>query len=375
MKNLTMLSGKNYSIRIIGITVIVAIALMSLCSCSHPDVKVADEQAFVLSDTMMKRIELYTAITEPIQLQLKLAGKIVADENKLVEIYPLVGGSVAEVNVELGDYIKKGKVLAVIKSGEVADFERELIDAQSDLLVAQKKLKVAEDLYDSKLAAEKDVMTARNEVNKTQAELGRLKEIFSIYGIDKKAEYQVKSPISGFVIEKKVTHDMQLRSDKSDNIFTIAEINDVWVNANVYESDISKIQENMVAEVKALSYPDTTFTGKVDKIYNILDPQTKTMKVRIQLNNANYALKPEMNASVTLKYKEGGNMIAVPSESIIFDRSKNYVMVFKDKFTIETREVEVYKQVGNITYIKKGLTDGEKIISKNQLLIYDALND
>ena len=375
MKNLTMLSEKNYSIRLIGTLGIIVIALMGFCSCSHPTEKIADEQAFMLSDTMMKRIELYTAITEPITLQLKLAGKIVADENKLVEIYPLVGGSVAEVNVELGDYIKKGKVLAVIKSGEVADFERELIDAQSDLLVAQKNLKVAEDLYDSKLAAEKDVMTARNEVNKTQAELGRLKEIFSIYGIDKKAEYQVKSPISGFVVEKKVTHDMQLRSDKSDNIFTIAEINDVWVNANVYESDISKIQQNMVADVKALSYPDTLFTGKVDKIYNILDPQTKTMKVRIQLNNSNYLLKPEMNASVTLKYNEGGSMIAVPSEAVIFDRSKSYVMVFKDKFTIETREVEVYKQVGSITYIKKGLMDGEKIISKNQLLIYDALND
>jgi cobalt-zinc-cadmium efflux system membrane fusion protein len=371
MRNLIMLSVKNCFIS----TFLLLSGLFFLPACHQQEAKITEAETFVLSDTMMKRIEIRKVVEEPIRLQLKLAGKIIADENKLVEIFPLVGGNVAEVNVELGDYIQKGKVLAVIKSGEVADFERELIDAQSDLLVAQKNLRVAQDLYDSKLAAEKDVMAARNEVNKTEAELARLREIFTIYGIDKKAEYQVKSPISGFVIEKKVNRDMQLRSDKADNIFTIADINDVWVNANVNESDISKIQEHMAADIKTLSYPDSIFTGFVDKIYNILDPQTKTMKVRIRLGNMNYMLKPEMNAQVTLKYDEGGSMIAVPSESVIFDRSKNYVMVFHDKYTIETREVSVYKQVDDVTYIRKGLKAGEQIISKGQLLIYDALND
>jgi membrane fusion protein, heavy metal efflux system len=367
-----MLSVKNSSIKVLWVS---ALCLLVLASCSHSDTKLSEDETFVLSDTMMKRIEIYIVKEEPVKLQLKLGGKIAADENKLVEIFPLVGGNVAEVNVELGDYVQKGKVMAIIKSGEVADFERELIDAQSDLLVAQKNLRVAQDLYESKLAAEKDVLTAKNEVSKTEAELARLKEIFSIYGIDKKAEYQVKAPISGFVIEKKVNRDMQLRSDKADNIFTIADIYDVWVNANVNESDISKIQEHMLADIKTLSYPDSVFKGHVDRIYNILDPLTKTMKVRIRLSNANYMLKPEMNAQVTLKYNEGGKMIAVPSSAVIFDKSKSYVMVFHDKYTIETRVVEVYKQVDDITYIKSGLKDGEQIISKNQLLIYDALND
>ena len=351
-----------------------AIAL-TMASCNRQPIPANDSNTFVLSDTMMKRIDVHEVKIEPIKLQLKLVGKIMADENKLVEVFPLVGGNVAEVNVELGDYVQKGEVLAIIRSGEVADFERQLTDAQSDVLVAQKNLQVAEDLFKSKLASEKDVLAAKNEVNKTQAELGRIKEVFSIYGIDKKAEYQVKSPISGFIIEKKVNRDMQLRSDKSDNIFTIADIKDVWVNANVYESDISKIHPDMEADVKTLSYPDSIFKGKVDKIYNILDPETKTMKVRIRLANAKYILKPEMNATITLRYNEGGNMQAVPSSAVIFDKNKTYLMIFRDRYNIETREVEVYKQVGDITYVKKGIEQGEKIISKNQLLIYDALND
>lgn len=352
-----------------------SILLTVLVSCNHDAIPTNDSNIFVLSDTMMKRIEIYEVKIEPIKLQLKLVGKIMADENKLVEVFPLVGGNVAEVNAELGDYVHKDKVLAVIKSGEVADFERQLIDAQSNLLVAQKNLQVSEDLYKSKLASEKDVLSAKNELNKNQAELSRIKEVFIIYGIDKKAEYHVKAPISGFIISRKINRDMQLRSDKSDNIFTIADIQDVWVNANVYESDIAKIRSNMDADVKTLSYPDSIFKGKVDKIYNILDPETKTMKVRIRLANHGYFLKPEMNATITLKYNEGGEMHAVPSSSVIFDKNKNYLMIFKDRYNIETREVEVYKQVGTTTYIKKGIQQGEKIISKNQLLIYDALND
>lgn len=351
-------------------------AVLFLMACKNQPVPEDNKKTFVLSDTMLKRIDLHEVKEEPVKLQLKLIGKIMADENKLVDVYPLVGGNVEEVSVELGDYVRKGDILAVIRSGEVADFDRQLTDAKSDLLVAQKNLQVAEDLYKSKLASEKDVLSARNDVNKAQAELDRIKEVFSIYGINKHSAYQVKAPISGFVIEKKINRDMQLRSDKSDNIFTIAEISDVWVNANVYESDISKIHPNMIAEVKTLSYPDSVFYGKVDKIYNILDPETKTMRVRIRLENTQYMLKPEMNATITLKYKEDNSVkVAVPTNAIIFDNNKNYLMVFKDKFNIETRQVEIYKQVENVTYISSGLSIGEKIICKNQLLIYDALND
>jgi cobalt-zinc-cadmium efflux system membrane fusion protein len=372
MKNSIMLSVKSYSAKSLLIT---AAAIGMLASCRHSEPDSSTEQTFVMSDTMLSRIEISEAHSGPVKSHLKLVGKIIADENKLVEVYPLVGGNVAEVNVELGDYVKKGAILAVIRSGEVADFERQLIDAQSDLLVAQNNLRVAQELFESKLASEKEVLTARNEVKKTEAELSRIKEIFSIYGIDKKAEYQVKSPISGFVIEKKINRDMQLRSDKSDNIFTIAEISDVWVMANVYESDISIIRPQMTAEVRTLSYPDSIFGGHIDKIYNILDPQTRTMKVRIKLHNLGYLLKPEMNATINLAYTEGIDMISVPSSAVIFDRSKNYVMIFKDKYNIETREVEIYKQSNNTTYISKGLKAGEKVISKNQLLIYDALNE
>lgn len=356
-------------------TPLIAITFLALLSaCKHPVVK--EKQAgFVLSDTMLAHTGFATVTKQKVSSEMKFFGKVTADEDKLVEVFPLVGGNVIDVNVELGDFVEKGKALAVIRSSEVAEWERENVDAQSDLQVAEKNLKVAQDLFEGKLNSERDVISARKDLEKAQAELNRIQSVLSIYGITSTSEYIVKSPISGFVIEKHITRDMQFRSDRTENIFTIARIDEVWVMVNVSESLISHMQEGLSADITTLSYPDKVFHGKVDRIFNILDPQTKSMKVRVRLANPGFVLKPEMNTVVVVNYEEPQEMLAVPSEAIVFDNSRYYAMVYKDPSHIETHEVEVYQQTGKTTYIKSGLKEGEKVITKNLLLIYDALND
>ena len=127
--------------------------------------------------------------------------------------------------------------------------------------------------------------------------------------------------------------------------------------------------------MSTLSYPDKKFFGKVDKIFNIIDLETKAMKVRIKLPNNEYLLKPEMRATIQLSYNDSLSMIAIPSKAVIFDKSKSFVMIFKDRNNIETRQIEVFRQVGDTTFVSVGLKAGEKVITENQLLIYDALND
>ena len=169
---------------------------------------------------------------------------------------------------------------------------------------------------------------------------------------------------------------MQYKPDASQPFFIIANLEEVWVMANVFETDIAKIKIGYDAEVNVIAYKDKTFTGKVDRIFSILDPQSRVMKVRIKVPNKDNLLKPEMFAQITIKYNDNTNQLpAIPSQAIIFDKNRNYVMVYKDKCNIETREIEIFEVAGNTTYIKSGLKAGEKIISKYQLLVYDALND
>ena len=218
-------------------------------------------------------------------------------------------------------------------------------------------------------------MEAKGQVAKAISQLNRIEETYKIYNIKGGSIYQVTAPISGFIIQKSINQDMLLRNDRSENIFDIAEISEVWAMANVNESDIEKVKLGEDADITTLSYPDKVFKGKVDKIFNVIDPNTKAMNARVRLSNKDFLLKPDMNASIKLSFNENESMIAVPSTALIFDKSKNFVMIFKDRNNIETRQVEVYRQVGETTYISSGLKENEKVITNNQLFIYDALND
>ena len=343
--------------------------------CSQEKKETEQAVAFRLSDTMLARCEFYTAGLQDVKNEIRLFGKIQADNNKEAQIYSMVGGNVLKINVEIGDYVHKGQVLAVIRSGEVAGFDRDRLDAIGDVAVAEKNLQVARELFKSKLNSEKDVIAAERELDRQKAEFARISEIFSIYDLKKGSIYNITASMNGFIIQKDINQNEQIRADKSDVLFSIAEINEVWAMANVNESDIPKIQIGYDADVATLSYPDNVYKGKIDKIFSAIDPETKAMKVRIRIPNSNYKLKPEMNATVQVRFKDRGQMIAVPSSSILFDKSKNWVMIFKDRANIETRQVEVFRQLGETTYIQSGLKVGEKVISKNGMLIYDALND
>jgi cobalt-zinc-cadmium efflux system membrane fusion protein len=203
-----------------------------------------------------------------------------------------------------------------------------------------------------------------------------MEQTTSIYGVKSNATQIITAPVSGYVVEKNVTDQMQYRVDATQPFFIIANLDEVWVMASVFETDIAKIKIGYDAEVNVIAYKDKTFTGKVDRIFSILDPQSRVMKVRVKVPNKNNLLKPEMFAQITIRYNDNANQLpAIPSQAIIFDKNKNYVMVYKDKCNIETREIEIFEVAGNITYIKSGLKEGEKIITKYQHLVYDALND
>lgn len=354
---------------------ITATVSLLLLQCK-PEKKYEERQvAFSISDTMLASCEFYTASEQEVRDEIRLFGKITVDNNKVAHVNSIVGGNVLTINAELGDYVKQGQILATVRSSEVAEFQRQKLDAQSDVAVAEKELQVARDLFEGKLNSEKDVAVAEKQLLKARAELDRINEVYAIYQLRDGSTYTITAPISGFVLAKNIFPNEQLRGDISEALFSISEINEVWALANVSESDIARIQLGYDSEIRTLGFPDKVYTGKIDKIFNAIDPETKAMKVRVRLPNEGFQLKPDMMATVTVFYKENKKLVAVPSSSVIFDKSKDWVIVFIDRHNIQTRNVEVYSQVGNTTYLLNGLKDGETVISKNGLFVYDAIND
>lgn len=363
----------NKSFLAVTCTILCTAALLSCTGTKDHTPK--EKSAFVISETMMQRIALDTAREQPLSEILNLNGHIAVDASKKVEVFPFIGGTVTTVSAELGDVVRKGQVLAVIRSGDVAEYERQLIDAKSDVVLAQKSLSVQRDLQQSRLSSDRDVLAAQRELEKADAELKRIHEIYRIYNINDRSEYLIRAPISGFVVEKNVNADMNLRADRLQSMFTVAELSEVLVLADVYETDISKVSVGMTAEITTLSYPDSVIVGVVDKVFSVLSPETKTMSVRIKVANRDFRLKPGMVATVRLRFNKKGSMVAVPSSSIIFDASKNFVVVYRDRHNITVREVRVASTSDGKSFILNGVSVGDVVVCKNQVFLYDALTD
>jgi cobalt-zinc-cadmium efflux system membrane fusion protein len=198
--------------------------------------------------------------------------------------------------------------------------------------------------------------------------------VLKLNGGSTEGDYRIKAPISGFVVEKLVNNNSTIRSDNNSSLFTISDLKNVWVWANVYESNISAIRVGDNVDVTTLSYPGKIFKGKVDKVMNVLDPTNKVMKVRVVLDNSDYALKPQMFASVTVTNPENKQSICISSHALIFDHSQYYVLVYHGNNDVRITPVKVISAIGDKTYIAEGVQEGDRVIASQTLLIYDALN-
>lgn len=256
----------------------------------------------------------------------------------------------------------------------MAEVQKDVSDARTDLVVAQNNLRVAKEMYEGKLNTERDVLEAKSELQKAQDQMQRANAVSTVYNVKKGNIYSVVAPISGYIVQKNINKDMQLRSDRSENIFDVANTTNVWAIMNVNESDIDKISLGMKAQVSTLSYPDKVFDGKIDKIFKIIDPETNAMQARVVLDNQSGLLIPDSKATIKVSSSENTTALTVPSKAVIFDDNRSFVIIYKSRTDVKIREIKVLKQVGDVTYVSEGLSEGEQVVTNNQLLIYRSLN-
>jgi cobalt-zinc-cadmium efflux system membrane fusion protein len=357
----------------LGVILLFSILLQA---CHKPDTVSEENSSFELSPLLLKRMKLFDATEEDVEGKLNLNGKVSAFEDKLVKVSPLVNGVIQHLNANLGDYVIKGQTLAVIKSTEVADAENQANDAEATLSTNEKNLNVTKDMARLGLAAEKDIFLAETEVNRAKGAVRRSNEVASLYEI-KNSLYTMKSPISGYIIDKNLTLSTQLSYDNSTvgPFYTVADLSVMQIVANVYEADIENIQIGELVQIKILAFPDKIFKGKVDKIQDLIDPQTRTMNIRISIPNPDIKLKPEMFAQVIVNFNKGIKMVYVPTDVLIFENSKYYVLVYHSNKNIEVREVLPYQASNGKTYLESGLEVGEKVVATDQLIIFNALSN
>jgi cobalt-zinc-cadmium efflux system membrane fusion protein len=351
----------------------IILALLSF-SCSKKEEK-AEASKGKLTPEQLKDLTFASVEYLPLQSEITLNGKVIPDENNLVNVYPMIGGKILSVDFEIGDLVDTKKSLVVINSGEAREFEKELISAEDEYELAKKNLQIQQELFSTNFSSERELAYAKKDLQLAKAELSRLKEVYNVYSITDGGKYVVKSPVAGFILEKKIGPNMQIRSDASDYLFSVARLDQVYVAFDIYEKDIPHIKIGQQVKIHSIAFPDSVIYGKISRIENSIDPTTRTIKARVLISNVSYKLKPEMYCTGKVAIQEEGMMNAIPNDAVVFDKNKYYVMVYHSKNRIETRQIEIHSKTDKKTYVSSGLRKGEKLIVRNQLFIYDALND
>jgi cobalt-zinc-cadmium efflux system membrane fusion protein len=361
--------------RILTVAAAFFISGLALQGCGRADDNQEKDTKFQVSDSLLNSMLIDTVKAASALSQITLTGSIAPDENKMVKIYPMVSGVAQDVNVQLGDIVHKGQTLAILKSAEMAGYTKDYISSEADTRNTRRILESTQDLYKSGLASQKDLEQAQSDYQKAVAEGKRASEVININKSNENG-YEIKAPLSGFVVEKNLTNNTHVRADNSQNLFTIADLSSVYVLVNVYESDISKIQTGDPVKITTLSYPDKVFDGKIDRIDNMLDPDNKVMHARIKISNPGNLLKPDMFANILIKAKSGEDLPFIGTNALVFDNDKNYVIVVDgSKAKVHIQPVQIAKTVEDRAYISKGLKPGDRVAASRQVYLYESLKD
>ncbi|MEP7238791.1 MAG: efflux RND transporter periplasmic adaptor subunit [Ferruginibacter sp.] len=356
---------------------IITCFMFSSCKVKNADAAVTTKGP-IISDSTMQLLKIDTVLNKDVDDEVKLTGEVSFNDNKVVKVFPFSSGQVLSVNVSIGDYAKAGQTLATIKSADIAGNYADLSVAGNDEAIAKRSMENAEHLYKNGIASEKEFIEAKENYSKAVSSANKIKEQIQINGgghTSANGIYVVSAPRSGYVVEKLINPGNFIRNDNNSNMFTIGDISDVWIWANVFETDVAKVKAGYEAKVTTVAYPDTVFIGKVDKVNETLDPVTKVMKVKIVLQNKSGLLKPEMFADVLISNSENKKAPAVPSAAIISENGKDYVVVFNNPNDVKVQEVNILKTTGNYTFINSGVTPGQKVITQNQILVYRMLTE
>lgn len=348
-------------------------------SCTSKEQKNTAEKdtqdQFCLNEQLKNTTIISDVREQAIQDQLTLTGKVEYNENDLVSYRSLLQGIVTQVNFELGDYVKQGKVLAVIKSAEIQGMSEEKRIHQNQLELLRKQIQTKKELLNDGLASQPEVSELESQLISTQIEIDKINITLKIYRSIGDGQFQIIAPKNGYIVQKNISPGQSIAADAENTLFAISNLNQVWVMVNIYANNLKYVHAGDLVKVKTVAYPDRIYQGKIDKIYNVFDDNEHVTKARVVLENQDLNLMPGLSADIIIDKKNTiGNAFAIPKNALVFSNNKEYVVVYKDDCHMEVRKVSTITSNEEYIYVNEKFGPNEKIISSNALILLEELN-
>ncbi len=316
------------------VTFVVLAALMAALGCSKETPAAAskapvtvDPDVFSVSDAQL--FKTAKAETRALPTELTANGTVTPDVNRTIHVTSLGGGRVIELKVKLGDSVTKGQTLLVISSPDLAAAMADYRKAVADEVLSRKALERAQLLYDKGAIAAKDLETAQDLDDKAKVDVSTAEQHVRVLGADPAHPsplIDLRAPVAGPIVEQNVSGFEGVKSlDNTPNLFTIADLSEVWVVCDVFENDLDDVHLGDSAEIRLNAFRDRAFRGTVQDISRVLDPNTRSAKVRIVLSNENGALRPGMFAVAKFRSRKMTERVVVPATAIMRLHDKDWV--------------------------------------------------
>ena len=311
---------------------------LALAACDSKEVKDPLPQPTVEQHSVLifpkGSPQLSQIISVPVEprreVALRFNGRLVWNEDRTVRVFAPFGGRVQSIAVRPGDRVKAGQTLAVLSAPDLGVAQADARKAENDLALAQKNLERIRELAEAGVAPAKDLQAAQGEVARTRAERERALAKLKLYGKTDTVDQQLalRSPVAGAVVERNLNPGQELRTDSQGDkpLFVVSDPSHLWFLLDVSEQDIGRVKPGTEVKLATTSLGDDRVTGRIQHIADLVDPQTRTVKVRGAVDNADERLKAEMFTVAELRVPAPGGYL-VPSRAIYLRGEQYFVFV------------------------------------------------
>jgi cobalt-zinc-cadmium efflux system membrane fusion protein len=308
--------------------------------------------------------------TQTVQRHLATPANVEAEPSRMAKVSPPLPGRIVKLFIHFGDSVKQGDPLFTLDSPDLVAAQSDYLKAKSAAAQSERNFSRQKDLVDHGIGAQRELEQAQTDRDTAKSELERTETRLRLLGIGPGAvggPLTVKSPIAGRVIDLSAAPG-QYQNDPSTPIMIVADLSTVWVTASVQEKDLRRVHQGDDTTVSFAAYPGEPWGGKVLFVGDLLDPDTRTTKVRVALENVDAKLKPGMYATVTFKGKASPEIV-VPTAAVVIRGEKSSAFVETAPWVFERRDVEVGEQIESGIVVTKGLAAGERVVVQNAVLL------
>ncbi|MBS0527176.1 MAG: efflux RND transporter periplasmic adaptor subunit [Proteobacteria bacterium] len=352
--------------------------------------------AFRPSDTQWAGLKLAAVRQVAFRDERATDGKIAINEETTTPVFSPYSGRVSRLIARPGDHVERGAPLFAIEASEFVQGQNDLVTAVAGVDKARSRLQLAQQVEKRQkelLAirggalkdyeqAQSDLVNAQGDLRSAEITLAAARNRLRILGrtdeeIDKLekvdrigAETIVSAPIGGTIIQRKIGLGQYINTGASDPVFTVGDLSTVWLVANVRESDAPRMKVGAPVEVSVLAFPGRIFNARLSYVAPALDPNTRRLPVRAEIQNPGRELLPEMFASFRIVSGESRLMPAVPQDAVVYEGAQARVWVARpEQKSVVTRPVEVGSTTNGLVEVRKGLSVGESVVASGTLFI------